>query len=231
MFSDITEAWEKDPVREITNKLNKNSHGKYQYAYNHRFSEKSPTDVLNLSNTNRRNTSLSNTRDQFSDASLDLLSESTIDLKNDDFNSDYNSDYSSYAPVDFNRKNNFKKSHKKQYSKHHRKKYDNSNSNSNSTIGDSKCDFSVTHLKKCDPCYKRLKKLINKKVQSKMDDAMLDYKMKMLQSNIPIQATQPVSATPSHTHLSDSWKETLIIIIGAIVAIFLIFLITKSLSK
>jgi len=70
---------------------------------------------------------------------------------------------------------------------------------------DTECVFNVEHLKNCNKCYSKVKKLIDSKVSNKIKDKKKDF-------------------------LSDSWKETLIIICGAIIALFLIFLISKSIN-
>jgi hypothetical protein len=87
----------------------------------------------------------------------------------------------------------------------------------------SKCFYSMKHLKKCDKCHYKLKALINSKVNKKFDEMILKSKMKQLQN--ATAHTQP------YVPKSDSWKETLIIVVGAIIAIFIIFILVKSLNK
>ena len=100
-------------------------------------------------------------------------------------------------------------------------------SDNNFSIKDSKCSYSVRHLSKCRKCYKQLNKLINKKVKEKINDIILDDKLKQLQHNYIPSPNQQLGTTG----LSDTWKETLIIIVGAVIAIFIIFLTTKSFNK
>ena len=107
-------------------------------------------------------------------------------------------------------------------------------------IGDSRCSYSVTHLKKCDRCYNKLNRMINRMVKNRVDNLFIEANMKQLQlaainnhANAQTQSPVPIaSITPVPTGLfamptSDSWKETLIIIIGGIIAMLIIYLIAK----
>ena len=59
--------------------------------------------------------------------------------------------------------------------------------------------------------------MVDDKINKKLDDIMLDNKMKQLEA---------FSQTPNKKS-TDSWKETLIIIIGVIVVIVIIILVIK----
>lgn len=66
---------------------------------------------------------------------------------------------------------------------------------------DTECALNIDHLKNCSHCYSKIKKLIDEKANKK------------------------------NSFLSDSWKETLIIVLGAIIALFLIVMIIKSIGS
>jgi hypothetical protein len=89
-----------------------------------------------------------------------------------------------------------------------------------------RCTFSMKHLNKCKRCYSNLKQLINSKVNKKFDELLLENKLKQLRNTTitPTIVQQPV---PYLHYGTSSWKETLIIMIGAIIAIFIVFLIVK----
>lgn len=202
MFSNITDAWERDPVREITNKLTTGSY----HMDNNPFRYKNEKNKIN------------NSRIKKNDDSSISLSDNSIRL------SDIGIDYSPYAPVDFGKKT------KKKYSLN-TSDFNTSDSSESSGMfgtntGSSKCSFSTRHIKKCSGCHDRLKKMVNKKVTKKFDEMMLEYKMKQLQ-NTPPPIQQPVQTNTNY----DSWKEILIIVIGGIIALFIIFLIVKCLYK
>ncbi|XWV25153.1 hypothetical protein QJ856_gp0619 [Tupanvirus deep ocean] len=229
MFSNITEAWNYDPVKEMTDKLSKgafrtntdqseifNFKSQSNNINQTKINNAKPKDIISLSDGN----------------SLSLLSENTTGINTLD------SDFGSFAPVNFDKYSNNKK---KQNKNKHSKRYDSISSDSDlsstDSLEESRCDYSVKHLKKCDRCYDRLKKLVNSKVNRKFDEIILDTKMKQLQNvTVPqfpiLQQPQAQSyAQNIPTPNSDSWKETLIIVIGAIIAIFIIFLIVKAMHK
>lgn len=87
-----------------------------------------------------------------------------------------------------------------------------------------RCNYTINHLSKCNRCYDRFKTLINSKVSKKLDEMLLDNKLRQLQNNVvqPFQNTNPI--------YSDSWKDSLVIVVGAILAIFIIFLIVKTIK-
>ena len=204
MFSNISEAWANDPVKEMTDKLSKGAFGTHTNR----------GDIFNLKKTNPTEISLSDN----TSASISLFSENTINQ-------------SPFSPIRFNKTN------KKTNRIHHPSlRITDTDTNSDQTqesisssdnFADSKCSYSVKHLKKCNRCYNKLKKLINGKLTKKVDEIILDTKMKQIQNASMLQQpTQPVQALQP-----DSWRETLIIIVGAVIAIFIIFLIVKCLNK
>ena len=135
----------------------------------------------------------------------------------DNLLSDYSlSEFGSYAPAKFDKYQSFDKL-KKKY------KYAKTQDNDPHIPSTTACNH-VTHMKKCDQCYDNLKNLINSKVSKKFDELMLDYKLKQLQN-----INQPKKSTEQYSN--SRWKETLIIISGVIIAMFIIFLIIKSIHK
>lgn len=230
MFSHIEEAWNKDPVKQITGKLSKGA-----FLTNTNYSE-----IFNFkdhNNSNKHVDKTPNSKDilSISDAnSLSLLSENT------NASNIINSDFSSFAPVNFDKYLNKKKVEKKHGIKNNRIDYSDYDSDIDiisDYLHESRCNYSIKHLRKCDRCYNKLKKLINTKVNNKFDELMLDNKMKQLQNMANIQSnmnqtlSQTIPNPQNNNHNNDSWKEVLIIVIGAIIAIFIIFLIVKAIYK
>ena len=238
MFSNINEAWGRDPVKEMTEKLSKGAF-QSQTSHSNIFNFKNQNNLINNDKTALKDVV------SLSDNSINLLSENTT-------NSDYSapsiyssrdmikglsdaSEYSSYAPVNFgkyskNKKNKLKNSKHPSVTSIDFSDTDTSDSNFLDSVEDSRCTYSIKHLKKCDRCYYKLKRMVDSKVNKKIDAILLDTKMKQLQNTTSstIQPSVPYNQTNG---ISDSWKEVLIIIIGAIIAIFIIFLIVKSLNK
>jgi hypothetical protein len=220
MFSNINDAWDRDPVKEMTNKLS-NGAFKTQTDRAEIFNFK---DGSNKINNARIGNKCESDNSIFSQSSLDLFSNSNLSPKKNkshigsSLEYTLDSDYSSYAPVNFKKKPYYSKS------------LIDSDLFSES-ITDSKCMYSVKHLKKCDGCYSKLKKMINQKVNKKFDEMMLDMKMKQIQTGM--QIPNQIQSVPQYQSnpFSDSWKETLIIMIGALIALFMIFLIVRSLNK
>ena len=216
MFSSIPDAWNNNPVKEITNKLMTGGFNKNKLDH---------TDIYN-----------------FKQELSESASESGINLLSEDMSVGQNlqTRFSSYSPVKFKNKPKSKlksnlKSNSKTVPSIDFSEFETSGITDTSMptrpshMLDSRCSYSVKHLDKCTRCYAQLNKLINKKVKEKVNDIFLDINMSQLRmNNQPVQSqTQPQSASPTSTGLSDSWKETLIIIVGAVIAIFIIFLITK----
>ena len=139
-------------------------------------------------------------------------------------------DYGMYAPVNFN----------KYFPKRHSSILDDDNSSDpldreeSSIFFDSdkksRCSYSVKHLKKCNRCYIKLKKLINRKVTKKFDEIILDNKIKQIQSQSqfqPISQQQPIISNS----MSDSWKQMMIMMIGIILLILIIFSVIKGFNR
>ena len=215
MFSNITDAWTNDPVKEITNRLSK---GAFQDRTDH---EK----MFNFKNQNLlENNKRINDNDMLSlseNISLSLASENTNYIKSP-FISDV-SEYTTFAPANYDKYEN--KKQKSIKTQHHPSVLsinttDTDTSNILDTAEDSKCSYSSKHLKKCDRCYYKLKKLVDNNINKKIEDIILDNKMKQLETFSQTQQLQKPTQ-------SDSWKETLIIVIGAVIAILIILLIFK----
>lgn len=219
MYSNITDAWTHDPVREMSDKLS-----------NGAFRNNNDSQIYNLKNSSNNNVihspiqykNRTKTDLNLSEAnSLSLLSENPTDTKSIDFKS-IDSDFSPfapYAPAKFD-----KYSKKKNYKIPKGSQWD--SDDDSDSIHDSRCNYSVKHLKKCDRCYDNLKKLVNKKVNERFDEIMLDAKLKQLQTlnSQPINvSTVPLIQTGNNI----SYKEILIIVVGAIIALIIIFLIVK----
>jgi len=66
------------------------------------------------------------------------------------------------------------------------------------------------HLKNCNYCYAKMKKIIDRKVQQKLREST------------------SLNVNPG---ITDSWKDTLIIVAGAVIVIFILFLISRNFDK
>jgi hypothetical protein len=261
-FSNITDAWNHDPVKEMTDKLSKGAF-RTNTDQSEIFNLKNQSNNINQNRVNQNKVNQNKVNQNkvtnivpkskdflsLSDGnSLSLLSENTLGTNT------IESDFGSFAPVNFDKYTTKKKYQSK---KKHNKYYDNANDDSDLSSDlssdfaqNSRCNYSVKHLKKCDRCYDKLKKLVNTKVNQKFDEMILDTKMKQLQNaSIPpthiihpqmqpqIQPLMQQQIQPQmqpanlHPQKSDSWKELLIIVVGAIIAIFIVFLIVKALNK
>lgn len=206
MYSNITEAWNNDPVKEMSYKLS-----------NDKFSKPGREEIFNLTKTNEKNDYQiirppSQRRQQASNiANLsDIESINSISFPIDDDKSDFGL----YAPVKFNK-----------YRKPQRVFNYPSNVvddiSSETDYPGSKCTLSLRHLKHCHQCYDKLKNLIDDKINKKFDEMNLDNKMKQLQN----------MSCPNISTKSESWKEIMMIIFGAIVVIFIMLLIVRILPK
>lgn len=207
MFSSVNEVWNNDPVKEMTKKL---SNGDFQVMGGYLGSKSIP----NLSDDN----------------SLSILSENTLGL------SAFNSEYTPYAPVN----NSFDKYLKS--SKTNQKKSKNNgkhllsetfesdfslDNNKNDTK--SKCNYSINHLKNCNRCYDKLKRLVNSQLNEKFDEIILDTKMKQLQHMTPLQVqTQAAEKVSNNSLMTNSWKDVALIVMAIVIIIFFILFIFKS---
>lgn len=151
MFASLNDAWQHDPVKDMTNKMTNCYMNKCSKSSDP--SSDTQSDIYKFTNNNE---------------TIDLSDMTTLNLLTD-------------TP---------KKAHSKKIL-------------SNTSDDEDKiCNLHIKHIKKCQKCYSKIKKIINMKEKNN--------------NFIPI---------------SDSWKETLIIICGAVIALFLIFLISKSISN
>lgn len=171
MFSNITEAWNNDPVKEITNKLNN-----------------STNETISLS-----------------DNTISISSNNS--LKNDLFPID--KDYkilSKNNPIEYDT--------------------DKSIDLTDSIINQKKFDTNYTHnykhLKKCDNCYNYIMNLIDTQINKRMNDIILNEKLKQLKL---------YENNSKNNIISHSWKDTLIIVSGIIIVIIVILLIFKTIKK
>ena len=228
MFSSIKEAWDKDPVKDMTRRLKQ---GEFTSP---------PKSPLSRRDPDRR----------------DLDSESSIQSLNlsSDMNGDHSDSDDNYASISFGglksqskkfkspfkpsmktSKQSMKRSSKRQ-SPHLFEMTDDSDESDYDETDQgmtSECGYSMRHLKKCGQCYRKLMKLIDKKVKRKNDDFIFDTKMRQIQSQTPSssQLSNNNNNNQPFINTNDSFKETLIIVSGAIIVIFIIFLITKSVGS
>lgn len=249
MYSSITEAWSHDPVKEMTDKLSNGSfilNSEENGDYN---SKKNMQNMQNMRNNRNQEKML---LDKYNN-SLNISDINSISLMSDNMlvPARNSIDYGPFAPAKFDKfskKNNYNR----------RPNYNiNIDSDTENSVSDyfydkssrhshHKCNYSVRHLKNCDRCYEKLKQLINDKVDKRFDEMMLDYKLKQIQNvssnqilqtshhTQPQQAVQPIQPFQPFQQIqtnTNSWKETLIIVIGVLIALFIMFLIIKALNK
>ncbi|AAV50714.1 hypothetical protein [Acanthamoeba castellanii mimivirus] len=222
MYSNITKAWHEDPVKEITSKLSK---GYFNANKNNKFENERSSEISDkILDKNPKYNFLSTESDLVSltENNLHLLSNNSAHIS--DLNS---SEFGNYAPVDFATKikpHNISNKHLPLVSSK-----------------DSECDFSMNHIKHCNICYGRLKELINNKVSKKMDEIILDNKIKQIQSFVPsldnlsksnLTTDQSMNNQNRNTiSNNDLWKTALIIIIGIVIILLLIIVMIKTVCK
>ncbi|QGR53897.1 hypothetical protein [Moumouvirus maliensis] len=220
MFSnmtDITEAWERDPVKGMTKKI---SDGIFNADR-----DKNKT-IYKFKNDSKDFNSLS-LSDNYS-----LSSKNSLSLKNSPKIS-LDSDISTVLPSNFKKRGGIKNNIL------NLSEIINSDSSFTENGFNTKCEHSIKHIKKCNKCYDQLKKIVDNKVMKKMDEIILDNKLKQIQAftpNLTQQNTQQnisqnIPQNNSSIINKDSWKETLVIVIGVIIALFIIFLIIKAICK
>lgn len=228
MFSNINEAWNNDPVREMTSKLARGEF-KTQTELANVFKFKDHNNNLNdvqLKNNSHDN-NIFRKNNNSNNNSIDLSSLSSPNNAADLTDSDLFSDFSPYAKVNFN--SDHKKKRNNSHKRHDYSSIDSLNMVSDTdTATDSKCSYSARHLKKCKKCYVKLNKLVEKEFKKRVDDIIMNVKMNQLNQPHTLIPQMPYPVSPQ---LSDSWKETLVITIGAIFAIFIIFLMIKCITK
>ncbi|ANB50554.1 hypothetical protein [Powai lake megavirus] len=227
MFSnmtDVTEAWDRDPVKEMTQKINNG---------NFDANKQKNRSIYKFKNS-KNNDSVSLSENSYSLSSRNSLSSKNQSPKNISTYS-IDSDLSTISPPKLSK-----------YSKLKFGDILNLSEIINSDPGykdKTKCENTIKHIKKCNKCYDQLKKLVDMKVGKKIDEIILDNKLKQIQAFTP-NLTQPPSTTiltstydtntthkPIIRNISDSWKETLVIVIGIIIALLIIFLIIKAICK
>lgn len=221
MFSSITDAWNNNPVTEMSHKLSKGSFAKKSDDTIYKFNDDKSSDPhlsLNTEDFGLSDMFANDKRDRSKLMSISptpeaqtlrrLLDDDILTINMSDFeNSLESSDGVNLTPTP---------------APHSRK-----------NIGDSRCSFSVKHLSKCDRCYRRLNRLINKKVKEKVNDYFVEANMKKLAAiNTQINQNNVLKTTDNekNSFFSESLKETMIIIIGGVVALVIIYLIVKCLK-
>lgn len=222
MFSNIHEAWNKDPVKEMTSRLNS---GEFK-------NEDDFTNVFKFkdhnNNINTQNSFATHKPTQIGDTDINTVSLKLSDLnvpskKNLGLSSDNALSLSTYTGPSAR-----KSSKMTNYDFLNSDEHSVFDSVSQSPYFDTKCSYSIKHLKKCGKCYRALLKVIEKKIKKRIDDVVIDLKFKQIQSQHLNATTQPSN---TNFNMTDSWKETLIIVLGAIITMFLIFLIVRSIWR
>lgn len=210
-YSNIQEAWNHDPVKEITKKLSSNKFNIFDDR-----SQACYSNLVDNSATRNPPKRLSQTPPDLSftaneeEEIIDTISSTSFEP-----NYHFRSEFSSPK---------FPKNRKRA------RTFDSENKSFNNPH--SRCSG---HIKKCNHCYKTLKKLVNAKIRSKIDELILDNKLKQIQipstpvSTTPYPLIQPFTTSqPVTTIHNDSWKETLIVMLGGIIALVLIYLIVRT---
>jgi hypothetical protein len=231
MFSDITEAWTHDPVKEMTDKLSK----KDMFQTNNFATQDAGSEIFDYRKY------VNNATNSPGNNSLSIVSENVIETNTSETDSSY------FVPINFDKRIDKKYQYDKkrgpgpsgenlrsyslarEHNSRSAPKRRHESPSDESSV-DSGCDYSVRHLKKCDHCYGKLKKMVSSKVDKKFDELMLDTKMKQLHSMSLSPQIVQYPDTPRNKN-SDSWKEILIIVVGIIIVIFFVFLIVKSVYK
>lgn len=210
MFSHINEAWDRDPVKEITNKL---STGDFRKISDHdkifdfkNKQQNNAEDIINFSDMN----------------SISLMSEKYNPQKKE------NIDISPFASVNFDKYAGKKKSFDR-YIDSDNNYSENDFFRTYQNKKHSNCNFSIRHLEKCDRCYDNLKYLIDSKINKKFDELMLDSKLKQIQS-ISENKNQSNNTNNYNSTQNSQIHLTLIIVIGVIIALLILFLIVKAMK-
>lgn len=89
----------------------------------------------------------------------------------------------------------------------------------------SKCVNTVAHLETCKKCYDQLKNLMNSKISKKMDEIILDQKLKQLQ--MPNLNQSQTQLTSNNSLIQFNTKDILLIVMGIIIIILLVVLLFK----
>jgi len=246
MYSNISEAWGHDPVREITTKLSKKINQSNNNMNNFLPEEGGWSNQINGMMTGPGFNNVNDVSDISDARSLSLASEYTIGTETEPTNrkKDMNKRLKSLKPFDA-RADTYAPVHFDKYMGKKRcfDRFEDSDSEYTFIENEqnkSKCRYSIKHLENCDRCYNRLKDLIASKVNKKIDQVILDNKLKQIQ-NISLTpnthyAHDSYLHSHSHSHPNQvpnngTWKETTIIVIGIIIALFIIYLIIRTINK
>ena len=240
MFSNINEVWGKkgldgsqpkgDPVRQISEKISKGLFQKDPYH-----------EIYNMPKSQKEAQEIKLSAPEPTDQSYDLASDSKYSLLSDTDLAPFgdevvNKPVSSPKPVLKNPLNKKKDKSSKSFdmltsedismSLTDFRSVDSDEFSSDASVSvleRKKCSKVAHHLKKCPRCSRKLKKIINNKLNSKYKDLLMS---KQLNQPLNIQSVPTVQSS-----FSDSFKETLLIIVGAIIVLFILFLIARSFSK
>lgn len=234
MYSNISEAWSHDPMKEISHQLSKSLEDNNKHAEIFNFK--------NHTNTINQNSIKSIPQDNLSDDnSLSLASHSynptyktmfdNIDNTDNTDNTDISDVIGSYAPVTFGAGKK-----KKAFDRFIDDDIDYLDSDSDETVFDkklrnSKCNYTVKHLKRCSRCYDKMKLLVNSKVQKKLDEMILDNKIKQIQNMSIPASVPPLNIAQPQPQSLTYHISTPIFIVSVIIAIILILLIIKMITK
>lgn len=229
MFATIRDSIYNDPVKEITKKLNnKNSDGRNIFNNQTDYSKTNLNRVnRDQINSNQINQYFDNrTKSDFDDnytgsqnngSEINILTDnnSLLNLASDA------ADFGGYAPFNYNDNTHSFINTDEDHLSYNR----NRNTDIPEKYTKSRCNYSINHLEQCDNCYNKMNRLIETKVNKKFDELMLQEKIKQLENSLDAKNSKNYNKKSS-----ESWKDTMIIILGAVIVIFMIFLIVRSLS-
>ena len=204
MFSSLNEAWGHDPVKEMTHKFSAHNGGNQTHADIYNFGGSAPVPAPAPAPTpTHTNHNLS--RDSSPCPSFSLSSDqSSIDLLSDISTPPKTKKYPKHKNASM-----FTRERRDKFGS-----FDSSDSfNSSDSPNHPACIMSMRHIKKCNACYINFKKMVDRKVKEKFNDTV--FYNSFGQNQPPNNTSVPM----------DTWKETLIIVAGAVIVILLIFLI------
>lgn len=192
MFSSIEEAWNHNPVEEMTHRL---SQGEFR---------KNPIDeMIYVKDRDQWKKKQERSEDSVASISLNGISDTYT---------------------------NSKKS-KRQFSSKNIRHYNNplTSDVDDSEMSDfqisEKCIHSIRHLKKCGYCYRKLSKIIDKKVKKKCEELQLEKQLRDTH-DIPIKQESKTSF-----FANGQLREVTLIIVGGIIALFIIFLMFRNSNR
>lgn len=214
MFSNITDAWTNDPVKDITNKLSNGAflnHNEHENIFNFKkqnFSENKKNINLNEPAGLSEKLAAGSTRfSEFTNSdnlSLSLLSDNTDVV-----------DYSDAKPI----KNYLDKSKKNKVIRQKKEPVAyNFTDTDTSNIFDS-IEANNPEIKNQDRYYyQKIKKLVDDKINKKLDDFMLENKLKQIEN-----------FSQTEKKCDNSWRDMVYIIIAVVIVILIIVLVFKCL--